>query len=148
MIHLLGLAVSAVLSSAGAAHGANPGFVHGWTTVQDQMWGWFGGGYSETEKQLEFYANNYRIVVIVSGPKGPKCGPNGGPCVPPEPCHTNASYPGQLYAKQLAEGNQSINQATSTSLPSAFKQVRKILIASAAEQSAHSRGGGRNPKPS
>ena len=50
--------------------------------------------------------------------------------------------------RQAAEGNQSINQATSTSLPSAFKQVRKILIASAAEQSARSRGGGRNPKPS
>jgi hypothetical protein len=48
-----------------------------------------------------------RVVVIGSGPPGPSLGPNGGPCVPPEPCHTNRSYFGQADLSRKLKVNDS-----------------------------------------
>lgn len=48
------------------------GFEHGWTTVQDQMWGWIGGDYVDApnSSQIAWFAQNYGIVVVGSGPPG------------------------------------------------------------------------------
>jgi hypothetical protein len=48
-----------------------------------------------------------RVIVIGSGPPGPSLGPNGGPCVPPEPCHTNRSYFGQADLSRKLKVNDS-----------------------------------------
>ena len=75
----IAIAAAAVLCAPAPAHG----FEHGWTTVQDQMWGWLGGDYinAPNSSQLTWYAQNYGVVVI------------GG--ANPGPGH-NMSYPGQF----------------------------------------------------
>jgi hypothetical protein len=83
------------------------GFKHGWGTVQDQMWGWMGNDL--LPGQLEWYAQNYGVVVIGSGPPDAGHAPGGGPCKPPGACIHNTSFPGAFgLAKQLKALNPTI----------------------------------------
>jgi hypothetical protein len=68
------------------------------------MFGWLGR--DVRPGQLEWYAKNYGVIVIGSGPQDPGHSPNGGPCRPPGACEHNLSYPSQLVlAKQMKSLN-------------------------------------------
>ena len=82
-------------------------FKHGWDTVQDQMWGWIGNDH--LPGMLEWYAQNYGVVVVGSGPADAGHAPGGGPCKPPGACIHNGSFPGAfVLAKQLKALNPKI----------------------------------------
>jgi hypothetical protein len=82
-------------------------FKHGWGTVQDGMWGWIGN--DALPGMLEWYAQNYGVVVVGSGPQDAGHAPGGGPCKPPGACIHNQSFPGAfVLAKQLKAANPQI----------------------------------------
>lgn len=92
-----------------AAAGQCAAFKHNWSTVQDQMWGWLGSDSQNFPGMLEWYAQNYAVVVIASGPEDAGHAPGGGPCKPPGACIHNHTFPGAfIFAKQLKALNPKI----------------------------------------